>query len=291
MRVAVTESGVDEFVFQPFRRTRLIESPSDLPTKVQPDSLISAILKCRAEIPAARALLVGLSGIDASGKGFVANRIAESLGEPPGSAAAGYRAAVIHADGWLNLPHIRFATTNCGEHFYHHALRFDEMFERLVLPLRDRRSIDVEMDFTEETANAYRRHRYNYRDIDIILLEGIFLFQPRFLHHFDLRCWIDCSFETALAQAVHRCQEGLTPLETVSAFETIYFPAQRIHLCRDNPRATADLIVPNDRGRIGRGNAKRAGSGASPNFTSQAINAGINDAHVYPTGRRRRRIR
>jgi len=250
MMLAIIESGMGEFVFQPSRRTRFVESPPDLPTKVQSEILISAILKRRAEIPAARALLVGLSGIDASGKGFVSNRVAESLGESTGSGVAGYRIAVIHADGWLNLPHIRFATTNCGEHFYHHALRFDEMFERLVLPLRDRRSIDVEMDFTEETANAYRRHRYDYRDIDVILLEGIFLFQPRFRHHFDLRCWIDCSFETALAQAVHRCQEGLTPLETVSAFETIYFPAQRIHLCRDNPRTTADLIVPNDRGRM-----------------------------------------
>jgi uridine kinase len=228
---------------------------------VQLDRLISAILKRRDEIPATRALLVGLSGTDASGKGFVANRVAESLGEPTGGAAAHYNVAVIGADGWLNLPHIRFATSNCGEHFYHHAFRFDEMFERLVLPLRDRRSIDLEMDFTEETANVHRRHRYDYRDIDVILLEGIFLFQPRFRHHFDLRCWIDCSFETALARALHRCQEGLSPFETVRAFETIYFPAQRFHLSLDNPRAMADLIVPNDGREMA---AVRQGTVAAP---------------------------
>ena len=33
-----------------------------------------------------------------------------------------------------------------------------------------------------------------------------------------------------------RGQEGLPPAETINTFETIYFPAQRKHLARDNPR-------------------------------------------------------
>jgi uridine kinase len=45
---------------------------------------------------------VRISGIDASGKGFVTTRIAESLQK------RGIKLAVISADGWLNLPHVRF---------------------------------------------------------------------------------------------------------------------------------------------------------------------------------------
>ena len=124
--------------------------------------------------------------------------------------------------------------------------RFEEMFETLVLPLRENREIDLRMNFTEETATDYHEHHYQFRAIDIILLEGIFLLKKSLRHQFDLTCWVDCSFETALARAVKRCQEGLPPLETVRAFQTIYFPAQRIHFERDTPQAAADFILPNE---------------------------------------------
>jgi uridine kinase len=78
------------------------------------------------------------------------------------------------------------------------------------------------------------------------LLEGIFLFKPTYRHYFDLKVWIDCSFATALQRTIARAQEGLSPAETKRAFETIYFPAQRLHLERDKPREHADVIFDND---------------------------------------------
>jgi hypothetical protein len=63
---------------------------------------------------------------------------------------------------------------------------------------------------------------------------------------FDLAIWVNCSFPTALARALARTQEALSPAETVRAYETIYFPAQKIHSARDNPRETATLILNND---------------------------------------------
>jgi uridine kinase len=84
-----------------------------------------------------------------------------------------------------------------------------------------------------------------FHKIDVVLLEGIFLFKSVYRDHFDLKVWIECSFATALERAIARGQEGLLPRETQHAFETIYFPAQRIHLARDNPRETADIVFAN----------------------------------------------
>lgn len=120
------------------------------------------------------------------------------------------------------------------------------MFETLILPLKQNRGIDLRMDYTEETATSYREHRYQFQETDVILLEGIFLLKQSFRHHFELACWVECSFETALARAIKRCQEGLPPRETIHAFTTIYFPAQRIHFARDAPQSSADLILPNE---------------------------------------------
>jgi uridine kinase len=43
-------------------------------------------------------------------------------------------------------------------------------------------------------------------------------------------------FETVQERALARSQEGLPPEETLRDYETIYFPAEQIHLERDDPR-------------------------------------------------------
>ena len=190
-------------------------------------------------MPAEQALLAGISGIDASGKGYVTGQLAELL-------RPALNVAVINVDGWLNLPHIRFSENDPGRHFYHHALRLGEMFDRLVLPLKRDRRIDLTYDHTDETADASRPELIVLNDIDIILLEGIFLFQPHYLSYFDVTVWIECSFETALERAISRSQERLSPEETIKAYETIYFPAQRVHIENDRPQTNAEITLSNN---------------------------------------------
>jgi len=78
------------------------------------------------------------------------------------------------------------------------------MFAQLIEPLRRDRSIYLDADFAEETAAHYRRPTYLFSDVDVILVEGIFLIKHAYRERYDLTAWIDCSFDTA-----------------------IYFPAQR----------------------------------------------------------------
>lgn len=198
------------------------------------------LLEVRASVPRERAALVAVSGIDGCGKGWLTRKIVDDL------QARGIKAANINIDGWLNLPAKRFSDKNPAEHFYLHAIRFDEMFAQLVLPLRDARSIRVETDFAEETATTYRKQLYEFTDIDIIVLEGIYLLRQAFRNYYDLSIWIDCSFAKALERALARGQEGLPPTDTIRAYETIYFPAQDIHFQRDNPRQAAAIIVDNN---------------------------------------------
>lgn len=203
------------------------------------EELCVAVETARNQMPASKALLVGISGIDARGKGYVAAKLAASLEQ------RGLRCGVINADGWLNLPHIRFTTEDKARHFYQNAICFDEMFRRLIRPLESARSIEVIADQVEETAPDFHPHHFKFMNRDVILLEGIFLLKFDFRALFDLTIWIDCSFDIALQRAIARGQEGLPREDTIEAYETIYFPAQRLHFEIDNPRSFADLIIPN----------------------------------------------
>jgi len=204
------------------------------------DEVTRKILEKRFAVPDSRCLLVGVSGIDGCGKGYLAAQLEAHL------ALHGVIPVVLNVDGWLNLPEKRFDQRAPAENFYKHAVRFDEFFAQLVLPLRDRRSVHLEADFVEETASHYRRRTYDFKDVSVVLVEGIFIFKPQYRKYFDLAIWVDCSFPTALARAIDRAQEGLSAANTIAAYQTIYFPAQTIHLSQDHPRETADLILENN---------------------------------------------
>ena len=109
-----------------------------------------------------------------------------------------------------------------------------------------RRSIEVVADVAEETATSYRQRTYRFADVDVVILEGIYLFKRELRQHFDLALWVECTFATALERAIGRAQEGLPPAETIKAYREIYFPAQCIHFERDSPQAAAAAIIRND---------------------------------------------
>ncbi|MDG2989944.1 hypothetical protein L3556_03200 [Candidatus Synechococcus calcipolaris G9] len=207
---------------------------------IEINDAVEMLIAKRALMPDQQAMLVAISGIDGSGKGYISGKIAAMLLQQH------LRIANINIDGWLNLPKKRFSQTNPAEHFYRHALRFDELFAQLVFPLRDRRSICIEANYAEETATEYRKHIYNFEEIDVILLEGIYLLKQEFHSYYDLSLWVECSFETALERAIARSQESLPPDETINAYQTIYFPAQDIHFDRDQPKAAAIAMINND---------------------------------------------
>ena len=204
------------------------------------DEVTRQILRRRRTIPDTLCMLVGVSGIDGCGKGYVARQLEARL------ALHGVTPAILNVDGWLNLPEKRFNQSDPADNFYENAIRLDQFFTQLVIPLRDRRSVHLLADFTEETASQYRKHTYDFKDVSVVLVEGIFLFKRQYRTHFDLAIWVDCSFPTALARAIDRAQEGLSAAKTIAAYESIYFPAQRIHLTHDHPRENADLVFEND---------------------------------------------
>jgi len=175
------------------------------------DDLVRSVALRRSErVPGP--ILVAISGIDGAGKGTLATQLAGRLRE------AGLAAAEIGLDSWLE-PRERWSDgVGTGDRFYAHGFRFDEMFIGRVEPLRRDLSVDV------------------------ILLEGIFLFKHALRRRYDLTIWVDCPQDVALARAYARNQEGLPQDKLRHDYERIYVPAQKVHALRDEPRAFAEIV-------------------------------------------------
>ncbi|MBP0014056.1 MAG: uridine kinase [Roseofilum sp. SBFL] len=201
---------------------------------------VDQIEQTRSRISDERSLLVAISGIDGSGKGVISNEILKVL------KTRYLNIALIGLDAWHHPQNIRFNRDNPAQHFYDNAFRWQELFNSLILPLKQNQSIDLQAKSLDLKTDRFYDSTYDFKDIDIILFEGIFIFKKPWMDEYDLKIWVDCNFDTALNRALSRGQEGLGKEETIRDYQTIYFPAQRIHFERDNPTASASLIIHND---------------------------------------------
>jgi uridine kinase len=78
------------------------------------------------------------------------------------------------------------------------------------------------------------------------LVEGILLFKKKWLPFYDYKIWIDCSFEAGLRRALKRNIEKLDDERLLADYATFYYPAQRYHFKKDDPKGNADLIFDNN---------------------------------------------
>lgn len=185
----------------------------------------------------APALLVAVSGIHASGKGRVAACLTAALLE------RGLRIALIGIDAWYNPASVRRRIPDPVESYYRTAVRWDDLFASVVEPLRRTRSLRAAVRLMETGRDRFYLHRYDFRSVDVILLEGIFLLKRELRDRYDLSWWVDCDMDEALQRAARRSRNGLDPEAVLDDFRRIYLPAQRIHLERDRPAAAATGVI------------------------------------------------
>ncbi len=193
------------------------------------------------------AVLLGISGIDASGKSTLAREVSRVLTE------RGVPHALLSVD-WFHTPaDVRFqphplpahaaAPSDPGEHFYRHAFRWDDLFDTLIDPLLASGSCDAEVGIHDMRTDRITPRRIVHTGVRVVVLEGIFIFRSEAVKRFDLRVWIDCAFETALRRALARNQEGVAPDSLRADYQRVYFPAQRYHIERDRPAEQCDVIL------------------------------------------------
>jgi uridine kinase len=101
-----------------------------------------------------RAPLVAVSGVDGSGKSTLAPALATGLGD------RGIRAAVVTLDPWHTPAAVRFNADDPARHFYRYAFRWEELFERLIDPLRRRRALSLRLPLLRLADDAWYQHVY-----------------------------------------------------------------------------------------------------------------------------------
>lgn len=181
-----------------------------------------------------KALIVAISGIEGGGKRALTEKVATAL------RLEGLNVAIVHGDDWEASKSVRFNVMSSPVEYYLNAYRFDEMLEELILPLKLFGSIKTSV--TLDDVMHPRTVEYDFKNIEIILIEGVYLLQEAYLDLYDYTCWVESDFDAAFSRLagsinIEQSQEAL-----VNIFELLIKPAGQYHIYSDDPQGKAKSI-------------------------------------------------
>jgi uridine kinase len=195
------------------------------------------------EIELAHPMRVAIDGIDAAGKTTLANMLAPMLQQ--------HGRSVIRAslDDFHNPRAIRYARgASSPEGYYYDSFDYVALKRLLLAPLGP------------EGSRAYREAVFDFRTDApvlvperhappdaVLLFDGVFLFRPELAAYWDVKMFVDVTFEESLARAMQRDQALLGTAKAVQArYHERYVPGQRLYFGLCDPRAQAHIIIDNN---------------------------------------------
>jgi uridine kinase len=212
---------------------------------VKPTELCAFLAEIvRAKKTPNRPLIIGINGVDGSGKTTLARNLRDEL------AAAGTPVCPIAVDDFHHPKARRYARGELSpEAFYNDAIDFDALEKSALKPAFEARSFPAQiqtksLDLASDKTDA----RFSSIDADTILLvEGVFLFRPELSAYIHLKIFVEANFDTTLARARLRDREALgTEAQIITRYTKKYIPGQKLYLQAVDPAARADIVIDND---------------------------------------------
>ncbi|WP_022941498.1 uridine kinase family protein [Psychromonas hadalis] len=181
-----------------------------------------------------KAKIIAISGIEGGGKRALTEKVAEAL------QLEGISVAIVHTDDWEACDRVRFNVMNSPAEYYLNAYRLDEMVEELILPLKLFGSVKTSVTLAD-VMNP-RTVDYNFENIDIILIEGVYLLQDAYLALYDYSIWVESDFDAAFALLKSQVDIEQSQKALVNLFEGLIKPAAQYHIYTDDPQGHAQSV-------------------------------------------------
>lgn len=203
--------------------------------------LSEAILGYQKELP----VLVGVDGVDASGKTTLANKLAACLEQ---SNRQIIRASI---DGFHNPIVVRYRQgRESPSGYYQDSFNHKLIIEKLLKPLCvgnlkfKERVFDYRID--EEVNVPSKKAEKDA----ILIMDGVFLFRPELICYWDIKIFLDVGFDVTVPRAVRRAKvrESLIGSEQgiIDIYNCRYVPGQKLYFQEASPQEKADILVNNN---------------------------------------------
>jgi uridine kinase len=210
---------------------------------MQSDYLLNHLSKAITGYPKDSPILVGIDGVDAAGKTTFADNLADRL------KASNRQIIRASIDGFHNPKAIRYRKGRYSpEGYYRDSFNHQLIIGELLKPLSsgDLKYKEAVFDYRiEDEVNVLWKQAE--KDA-ILIMDGIFLFRPELLNYWDIKIFLDVSFEVSLQRAIRRAKDRGAPFseqEIIDQYNVRYIPGQKLYFQEANPQNRADVLVDN----------------------------------------------
>ncbi|UTT59433.1 hypothetical protein [Cellulosimicrobium cellulans] len=189
---------------------------------------------------AGRAITMGITGADASGKSSFAGAVCDVL------RAHGQPFQLVHVDDFLRPRRVRYAgDLDEAEKYLNQSYDFDPLVEHVLVPVRRGGEVETSMMHLDVATDRYEvERRYRVRPGTLVVLEGVFLLRPELRRHLDFLVFLDAPDEELEQRGTAR-DAALLGQDVTRRFREKYLPAQRRLMAQYPPRSHADVIIDN----------------------------------------------
>ena len=186
-----------------------------------------------------KAFVVGISGIDVSGKTEFAASFEKFL------ISKNCRTQLISLDDFHNPRKVRYSGEDQAENYYQRGFDIKTIVEKLLIPVQRRGNFSVRLTLLDLLTDEYKRKKqFSFNQDTIVLFEGVFLFREEFSPHIDYKIFIEVPFEESKNRARVR-DIPIYGAEVLERYDEKYLPAQRKYLDEYPPSKVADMIIDN----------------------------------------------
>lgn len=169
-------------------------------------------------------VLVGVSGLGGSGKSTLARELQREI---QGS-------AYIEIDDFYKTAEER-SGDNVSKAMITDKIKWDEIDEKIFQSLKKGRDIHFHQCRRELGGNA----KWLFYPVDrVVILEGIYAFQDRFIDYYDYCIWVETPADVRLRRGVARDGEA-----SRADWESIWMPQDQRYFDHDRPDQRADAII------------------------------------------------
>ncbi|MFC2036211.1 hypothetical protein ACFLUJ_08875 [Chloroflexota bacterium] len=201
--------------------------------------LCVAILGYQKDLPT----LVGVDGVDASGKTTLADKLVYRLKE---SSRQIIRAPI---DGFHNPRAVRYRKGRYSPiGYYQDSFNHQLLIDKLLKPLSSGDSEYKEAAFNYRIDDEVNMPSKKANKDAILIVDGIFLFRPELLDFWDIKIFLDVSFEVTVLRAVKRSKDRISlgsEQEIIDQYSRRYIPGQKLYFQKANPQEKADILIDN----------------------------------------------
>lgn len=190
--------------------------------------------------PSKKPFIVGITGIDGSGKTELARELEHALKR------CNQEVQTIHVDDFHNPKSVRYVPDLPEpQQYYMLSINFKRLVNEVLLPIKRYGELHTTLTVLDLHTDRWllQRH-YTVTSNTVVLLEGVFLFRPEIRPYVDLFVYLHVTEDVAIQRA--RVRDVPTQGEGVlRKYKVKYLPAQREYLQRFCPERYADVVIDN----------------------------------------------